>query len=106
MLITNWKLTLFSLAPVPIAVIAERLFRRKIHPFYRRIWRRRAAMTNHLTDTIPGIRVVKAFVGEKRATKRFSESVEDWRETDTSAGKILAVYPAVINTLMGITPLP
>ena len=100
MFITNWKLALFSLAPVPIAVIAERIFRKKIRPFYRRIWRRRAAMTNHLTDTIPGIRVVKAFVGEKRATERFTESVEDWRETDTKAGKIMAVYPAVINTLM------
>ena len=100
MLLTNWKLTLFSLAPVPIAVIAERVFRKKIRPFYRRIWRRSAAVTSNLTDTIPGIRVVKAFVGEKRATERFSESVEDWRETDTRAGKILAVYPAVINALM------
>ena len=100
MFLTNWKLALFSLAPVPIAVVAERVFRKKIRPFYRRIWRRSAAVTGHLTDTIPGIRVVKAFVGEKRATERFAESVEDWRETDTRAGKIMAVYPAVINTLM------
>ena len=100
MFITNWELALFSLAPVPIAVIAERVFRKKIRPFYRRIWRRNAAVTSNLTDTIPGIRVIKAFVGEKRATERFSESVEDWRETDTRAGKILAVYPAVINALM------
>lgn len=100
MLITNWKLTLFSLAPIPIVVIAERVFRKKIRPFYRRIWRRNAAVTGVLTDTIPGIRVVKAFVGEKRAAERFGDAVEDWRVTDTKAGKILGIYPAVINVLM------
>ncbi|MBQ8254679.1 MAG: hypothetical protein IJY94_04165, partial [Clostridia bacterium] len=40
MLCINWKLTLYSLTPVPLVVIGARIFRKKIAPFYRRIWRR------------------------------------------------------------------
>lgn len=100
MLIMDWKLTLFSLAPVPIIVIGSRIFRKKIAPFYRRIWRRSSAVTSVLTDTIPGIRVVKSFTNEKNATARFASCVDEWRVTDTKAGKILNAYPAIVNGLI------
>ncbi len=100
MLCINWKLTLYSLIPVPLVVIGARIFRKKIAPFYRRIWRRSAAVTSTLTDTIPGIRVIKSFTNEKNAVKRFEACVDDWRVTDSKAGKILHTYPAVVNALI------
>ena len=100
MLVINWKLTLFSLVPVPIVVIGSRIFRKKISPFYRRIWRRSSAVTSTLTDTIPGIRVIKSFTNEKNATERFASAVEDWRAIDSKAGKILHAYPAIVNCLI------
>jgi len=102
MLILNPKLTLFSLVPVPIVAIGSRIFRKKIAPFYRRIWRRSAAVTSVLTDTIPGIRVIKSFTNEKNATDRFGACVEEWRVTDTQAGKILNAYPALVNCLIAL----
>lgn len=100
MLIMDPKLTLLSLCPVPIVVIGSRIFRKKIAPFYRRIWRRSSAVTSVLTDTIPGIRVIKSFTNEKNTTERFGECVEEWRVTDTKAGKILNAYPAIVNALI------
>lgn len=100
MLSINPMLTLFSLAPVPIVVIGSRIFRKKISPFYRRIWRRSAAVTSVLTDTVPGIRVVKSFTNEQNASDRFDSCVEAWRVTDTKAGKILSTYPAVVAGLI------
>ena len=100
MLCIDWKLTLFSLFPVPLVVIGSRIFRQKIAPFYRRIWRRSSAVTSVLTDTIPCIRVVKSFANEKNSVDRFSGCVESWRKTDTKAGKILNSYPAIVNCLM------
>ena len=35
-------------------------------------------MTSVLTDTIPGIRVIKSFTNEKNAVDYFSEKVEDY----------------------------
>ena len=100
MLFINWKLTLLSLFPVPIVVIGSRIFRKKIAPFYRRIWRRSSAVTSVLTDTIPGIRVIKSFTNEKQSTDRFSACVEEWRVNDSKAGKILNAYPAIVNGLI------
>ena len=100
MLSINPLLTLYSLAPVPIVVIGSRIFRKKIAPFYRRIWRRSSAVTSVLTDTVPGIRVVKSFTNEKNASERFASCVDDWRVTDTKAGKILSTYPAVVTGLI------
>ncbi|MBQ9783066.1 MAG: ABC transporter ATP-binding protein [Clostridia bacterium] len=100
MLSINPLLTLFSLLPVPIVVIGARIFRKKIAPFYRRIWRRSSAVTSMLADTIPGIRVVKSFTNEKNASGQFADCVDDWRVTDTKAGKILSTYPAVVTGLI------
>ncbi len=102
MLCVNPYLTLFSLIPVPLVVIGSRIFKRKIAPFYRRIWRRSSAVTSVLTDTIPGIRVVKSFTNEKNATSRFASAVDEWRKTDTKAGKILNAYPAIVNCLINL----
>ncbi|MBR2906615.1 MAG: ABC transporter ATP-binding protein [Clostridia bacterium] len=100
MLCIDWKLTLFSLFPVPLVVIGSRIFRIKIAPFYRRIWRRSTAVTSVLTDTLPGIRVVKSFTNEKKSVGVFRDCVEEWRKTDTHAGKILNAYPAIVNCVM------
>ena len=100
MMIMDPRLTLLSLCPVPIVVIGSRIFRKKIAPFYRRIWRRSSAVTSVLTDTIPGIRVIKSFTNEKNTAKRFSDCVEEWRVTDSKAGKILNAYPAIVNALI------
>ncbi len=100
MMVMNPKLTLYSLIPVPIVVVGSRIFRKKIAPFYRRIWRRSAAVTSVLTDTIPGIRVVKSFTNEKKASEKFASCVEEWRTIDSKAGRILNAYPAVVNFLI------
>ena len=97
MIVMNWKLALLALCPVPLVTIGARIFRRYIRPFYRRIWRRSSAVTSVLTDTIPGIRVVKSFTNEQNAVEHFNEKVEDWRVTDTKAGKMLNAYPAIIS---------
>ncbi|MBQ9132445.1 MAG: ATP-binding cassette domain-containing protein, partial [Clostridia bacterium] len=100
MMVINPQLTLYSLFPVPIIVVGSRIFRKKIAPFYRRIWRRSSGVTSVLTDTIPGIRVIKSFTNEKNATARFASTVEEWRKTDTQAGKILNAYPSIVNCLV------
>lgn len=102
MLIMNPKLTLLSLIPVPLVVIGARIFGKKIRPFYLRIWRRWTAVASVLTDTIPGIRVVKSFTNEEGAAKRFKKENQEWYNTDASAAAILNAFPAIVNTLISI----
>ncbi len=102
MLIMNPKLTLLSLVPVPLVVIGARIFGKKIRPFYLRIWRRWTAVSSVLTDTIPGIRVVKSFTNEEGTVDRFKKENQDWYETDAKASAILNIFPAIVNTLISI----
>lgn len=92
----EWRLTLLSLLPVPAVVIGVKIFGRKIAPFYKRIWRRWAAVTSVLTDTIPCIRVIKSFAGEKRAVDRFKRYNGEWLKVDLKSARITSVYPYIV----------
>ena len=93
----NWQLTLLSLIPVPFVVAGSRVFGKKIAPFYRRIWRRWSAVTSILADTIPGVRVIKAFTNEKKTSETFSEYNAQWLKTDMKASKITTLFPNIVN---------
>ncbi|HBL84629.1 MAG: hypothetical protein A2Y17_10870 [Clostridiales bacterium GWF2_38_85] len=97
MFIMNLKLTLLSLAPVPLVVVSAKIFGKKIYPFYKRIWRRWSAVSSILTDSIPNIRVVKSFAGEKRAVSKFERYNEEWRKVDTASAKITNIFPSAVS---------
>ena len=105
MIILNWKLALLSLTPIPFIVVGARIFGRKIEPFYRRIWIRATRISSTLTDTLPGIRVIKSFTNEENSSKKFYDTVEDWRKTSTRAGKILNIYPQIIGIVVNLGTL-
>ena len=96
----NWRLTLLSLTPVPLVAFGSRVFRKKIRPYYRRIWRHWAAVTSVLTDTIPGIRVVKAFANERKGVEKFAARNEVWLKTNQRAARITSLYPNVVGFVM------
>ena len=97
MFLKDWKLSLLALCPVPIVVLGAKYFSRKIAPFYRRIWKRWAAVSSVLTDTIPCVRVVKSFAGEERATEKFKKYNDEWYKVDTSSAKITNAFPALVS---------
>lgn len=101
----NWRLTLVSLIPVPFVVFGGRMFARRIAPYYRRIWRKWARVTSILTDSIPCIRVVKAFSGEKRALDKFHFYNDQWYDTQVRANRITSIYPNLLGFLITIGSL-
>ncbi len=97
MFLKDWKLSLLALCPVPIVVLGAKYFSRKIAPFYRKIWKRWAAVSGVLTDTIPCVRVVKSFAGEERATEKFKRYNDEWYKVDTNSAKITTTFPPIVN---------
>jgi len=77
-------------------VTCSRIFGKKIRPFYRRIWRSWSAVTGVLTDTIPGIRVIKAFANEKKSMEKFAAYNKQWLKTDIKASKITTLFPNIV----------
>ncbi len=100
MLSLNPQLTLLSLIPVIFIVIVTRVFTKKVHPYYRRIWRRWSAVFANLADTIPCVRVVKSFSGEKRTSNKFEEKNNEWLAVDLKLGKLVTAFPQIIAFLV------
>ena len=71
--INPW-LAIVTLVPLPFIAYMIHYVRDKLRTGFEKVDRVWAEVTNVLADTIPGIRVVKAFAQEKREAERFRES--------------------------------
>ncbi|WP_417071227.1 ABC transporter transmembrane domain-containing protein [Niveibacterium terrae] len=71
--INPW-LALITLLPLPFIAWMIHMVRDKLRTGFEKIDRVWGEVTNILADTIPGVRVVKAFAQEKREAKRFREA--------------------------------
>jgi len=69
----DWKLGLVMVVPVPLFCWAIFKHGEHMNRFFIRAWRKWSRVTDVLSDTIPGMRVVKAFNQEKREIERFNE---------------------------------
>ena len=70
----NPALALVTLLPLPFIVWMIHVVRDRLRTGFEKIDRVWSEVTNVLADTIPGIRVVKAFAQEKREAQRFREA--------------------------------
>ncbi|HVY31721.1 MAG TPA: ABC transporter ATP-binding protein [Polyangiaceae bacterium] len=67
----DWRLGLVMALPVPVMVLAIHLHGNGMQRLFTRAWRKWSRLTDVLSDTIPGMRVVKAFNQESREKQRF-----------------------------------
>ncbi len=70
----NPGLALVTLLPLPFIAWLIHVVRERLRTGFEKIDRVWSEVTNVLADTIPGIRVVKAFAQEKREAQRFDEA--------------------------------
>jgi ATP-binding cassette subfamily B protein len=71
LLTLDWRLGLVMVLPVPLFCWAIYRHGAYMQRFFLRAWRKWSRVTDVLSDTIPGIRVVKAFNQEERESGRF-----------------------------------
>src|SRR5256886_5138565 len=77
LLTLDWRLGLVMTLPVPVFCWLIYRHSEGITRLFIRAWRKWSRVTDVLSDTIPGIRVVKAFNQEQREIERFGERNED-----------------------------
>ena len=71
LLYLDWRLGLVMTLPVPFLCWAIHLHGQHMQKLFLRAWRKWSRVTDILSDTIPGMRVVKAFHQEEREKARF-----------------------------------
>ncbi len=75
-IITDWRLTLFMLALVPLVIVIAMLFGRRLRKLSSAVQDQLAAATTVLEEAIGGVRVVQSFTREGYEIGRFRDNIE------------------------------
>lgn len=96
--INHW-LALVTLLPLPIIAWMIHIVRDRLRTGFEKIDRVWSEVTNVLADTIPGIRVVKAFAQEKREAQRFREANQRNLAVNDKINKTWSLFSPTVTLL-------
>jgi ATP-binding cassette subfamily B protein len=94
MITLNPKLTLYTMAPLPILVFLFRASSSRLDRRYDYLQSRISRLNDMMEACFSGIRVVKAYRQEKAQRNRFSSAVTDRRNAEVSAVKAQTIIEA------------
>lgn len=96
--INPW-LALITLVPLPFIAWMIHVVRDRLRTGFEKIDRVWGEVTNVLADTIPGVRVVKAFAQEKRESKRFHEANKHNLAVNDRLNKTWSLFSPTVSLL-------
>ncbi|MBX9609965.1 MAG: ABC transporter ATP-binding protein/permease [Gammaproteobacteria bacterium] len=99
--INPW-LALATLIPLPVIAWLIHIVREKLRTGFERLTRVWSEVTNVLSDTIPGIRVVKAFAQEEREGQRFFAANRYNLEQNDRLNRIWGLFTPTVTLLTEI----
>ncbi|MHB9033010.1 MAG: ABC transporter ATP-binding protein [Anaerolineae bacterium] len=88
----NWQLMLLTLIPIPLVVVAMRLFAKKVHPAFRARQKELADLNAQLNENLSGIREIKAFTREDSEALRIGNNINRFRDSNLNALKMMATF--------------
>jgi len=72
----NWKLAAYTIIPAPIASLVATLVFKRFRWMFGRVWHRWSKLHSVMSDSLQGLRVVKAFAQQGREVERFERRSE------------------------------
>jgi len=93
----NWRLTLYSMAPIPLVILSLLGFSKFVRPAFRRRQQEVGELNAVLNDSIAGIREIKAFNRESEQLERVEMGIERYRVSLLSALRLMAIFQPFIN---------
>lgn len=100
-LLTNWKLTLAILSPVPLVAVSGVFFWKPMSTLFYRVGQRWARFHTHLNESMTGIRMVKAFAQEEREWAKFDRRNSDLAEAGIRADRRWYLFSGGMTFLTG-----
>ena len=102
MLLINYKLTLYSLIPLPILTIAVSIFSSRIFYRFKKVQEQFSAISTGVQENLSGIRVVKAHVQEENEKRKFRKLNQNYMDKNMSLVKIWGLFFPFIMLIAGI----
>ena len=101
----NASLAVLVLLPTPLLVVTTLYFGKRLHVIYRGLWRRWAGLSALLADTIPGVRVVKAFAQERREVGKFEGRSRGLRDGEVRVARVRSVFGPIMTFVTSLGTL-
>ncbi len=99
MFYTSWQLTLFSLIPIPILIVATIVFKNYIKRAFREVRNAVSALNSFVQEHITGMNVVQIFNREQREYKRFKTINEEHKKAHIKTVWANAVFFPIVEIL-------
>ena len=93
----NWRLTLYSMAPIPLVILALIGFSKVVRPAFRKRQHEVGELNAVLNDSISGVRDIKAFNRESEQLERVELGIERYRVSLLTALKLMAIFQPFID---------
>lgn len=96
----HWQLALIALAPLPIVGLATWWRGGKMHRMFGRMWTYWSRVSAVVGDSLGGVKVVKAFAGEKREVSRFDARNDEFTEKEIEVNRIWWQLQPMVSAVM------
>ncbi len=101
----NWRLTLFSMIPIPLVILSLIGFTKFVRPAFRRRQHEVGELNAVLNESIAGIREIKAFNRENEQLERVADGIERYHISQLTALRLMAIFQPFINLSTSIGQL-
>ncbi|MFJ8513239.1 ABC transporter ATP-binding protein [Lysinibacillus xylanilyticus] len=99
----SWKLTFFAMLPVPIMAILIQYLGKIVHERYMKAQDVFGELNDSVLESVAGVRVVRAYVQEKKDEANFAEMSEIVYEKNMHTAKINALFGPITKVGTGIS---
>lgn len=101
----NWRLTLLTMIPIPLLVVAMRIYARYVRPAFRERQKELGDLNALLNDNLSGIREIKAFTREDEELMRISHGIDRYRRSLLKALRLMATFQPFVTFTSSIGTL-
>ncbi len=99
MLVIDLKLTFFVILPIPILLVATRIFQKHIKKSFADVRNQVSNMNEFVQEHVTGMHIVQAYSREKEEEERFAELNKKHQEANVSSIKAFSIFFPVVEML-------
>ncbi len=103
MFFTDWRLSLISLAPFPIIIIATYYFKESVNKSFIKVRNAVAALNAFVQEHIAGMSVVQAFAVEDKEFKKFKDINKQHRNANIKAIFAYSVFFPIVEIVLAFS---
>lgn len=99
----DWRLTLISLAPFPIMIIATYYFKESVNKSFIKVRNAVASLNAFVQEHITGMQVVQAFAAEDREMNKFQKINAEHRNANVKAIFAYSVFFPIVEVVLALS---